>query len=84
MFVSCVHPVAMRSAVFCMVWSFCVLVSDIIGDHTVFVYSSIGLVIVLYVVSSVSFVLPQCAEVSALRMFNVGFAFATVLCMCCE
>ena len=45
--VSSVLPVAIRSAVFCMVCSFCVSVGDIIGAHMEQPYSMIGRVIVL-------------------------------------
>lgn len=42
-----VHPVMVRSAEFCIVCSFCMLVGAAIGYHTELAYSSIGLVIVL-------------------------------------
>ena len=42
MFVSCVLPVAMHSAVFCSVCSFCMFV-DAMGDHMVEAYSSMVL-----------------------------------------
>ena len=42
-----VHPVAILRALFFMICSLCVLVSDIIGDQTVQAYSSAGLIIVL-------------------------------------
>ena len=42
------HPVAMRSAVFCNVCNLCMLMLDTIGDHIVEAYSSIGRVMVLY------------------------------------
>ena len=58
MFVSAVCPVAMRSAVFCIVCSFCMLVLDVAGAHMVFAYSMMGCVIVLYVVMRVSFCFP--------------------------
>ena len=35
MLVSCVHPVAILSAVFCIICSFSMLVSDALGDHMV-------------------------------------------------
>ena len=83
-FVSCVQPVTVRSAAFCMFWSFCVFVCDMIGDQMVFAYSSIGRVIVLYVVSNVSLDLPQCVEVSALMIFMVFLALSVVFCVCLE
>ena len=73
MFVSCVHPVAILSAVFWIDCNFCVFVSDMMGDQTVLVYSSIGRVMVLYVLISVSLVLPQCVVVRAFSIFSVGF-----------
>ena len=83
MFVSCVHPVTVLSAEFCTIWSLFVFVSEVMGAHIVFAYSSSGLVIVLYVTSKVSFVLPQCVVVSCLRMFIVCLAFCAVFVMCC-
>ena len=47
MFVSCVQPVIVLSAVFCTICSLFVLVFAMMGDHIVLAYSSIGLVIVL-------------------------------------
>ena len=40
MFVSCVHPVAVLNAAFCMTCSLLMLVEDAIGDHTEEAYSS--------------------------------------------
>ena len=73
---SIVKPVAILSAVFCSVCSFCMFVSEINGDQTVLAYSSIGLVIELYVATSVSFCLPQVID---LIMFNdlLAFVFAS-------
>ena len=82
MFVSAVQPVAMRSAVFCIVCSLLICVCDTIGDHIVLAYSMIGLVIVLYVASIVSFCFPQCVPVSALRMLSVCLALFVVCLMC--
>ena len=59
MFVSYVHPVAMRSAVFCTVCIFCMLVVDAMGDHMMEAYSSMGLIMALYVESIVSLCLPH-------------------------
>ena len=39
MFVSCVHPVAVLNAAFCMTCSLLMLVEDAIGDHTEEAYS---------------------------------------------
>ena len=45
--VSCVHPVAVHNAAFCMTCSLLMLVEDAIGDHTVKAYSRAGLVTAL-------------------------------------
>ena len=84
MFVSCVQPVATLSAVFCIFCSEFMFVSDVMGDQTVLLYSRTGCVIVLYVCSSVSFVLPQCVDVRAFITLRVCLAFCVVSFMCCE
>ena len=66
MFVSCVHPVAILSEVFCIICSLSMLVSDALGDHMVEAYSSTGLVMALYVASMVSLCLSQFVEVRTL------------------
>ena len=68
-----VQPVIVLSALFCMVCSFVMLVSDTIGDHTVLAYSIMGRVMVLYVAVSVSLALPHCVEVRDLSMLIVLF-----------
>ena len=45
MFVSVVHPVAILSAVFCVICSWLMFVSDASGDYMVETYSSIDIVI---------------------------------------
>ena len=47
MFVSCVHPVAVFNAAFCMTCSLLMLVEDAIGDHTEEAYSRAGLITAL-------------------------------------
>ena len=47
MFVSCVHPVAVLNAAFCMTCSLLMLVEDAIGDHTEDAYSRAGLITAL-------------------------------------
>ena len=47
MFVSCVHPVAVLNAAFCMTCSLLMLVEDAIGDHTEEAYSRAGLITTL-------------------------------------
>ena len=46
-FVSCVHPVVVLNAAFCMTCSLLMLVEDAIGDHTEDAYSRAGLITVL-------------------------------------
>ena len=52
-------PVAILSAVFCVICSMLMFVSDASDEHMVETYSSIGLVMALYVASIVSFVSPM-------------------------
>ena len=47
MFVSCVHPVAVLNAAFCMTCSLLMLVEDAIGDYTEEAYSRAGLITAL-------------------------------------
>ena len=47
MFVSCVHPVAVLNAAFCMTCSLLMLVEDAIDDHTEEAYSRPGLITAL-------------------------------------
>ena len=47
MFVSCVHPVAVLNAAFCMTCSLLMLVVDASGDHTEEAYSRAGLITAL-------------------------------------
>ena len=42
MFVSCVHPVAVSNAAFCMTCGLLMLVEDTIGDYTEEAYSRAG------------------------------------------
>ena len=58
-FVSVVDPVAILSAVFCVICSLLMFVSDAFGDHMVETYSSMGLVMALYVARIVFFVFPM-------------------------
>ena len=77
MFESCVHPVAVRNAAFCMTCSLLVLVEDARGDHMEEAYSRAGLMTALYVAMSVSFCLPRPVDVSA-------FIICSGLCACTE
>ena len=45
--VSCVHPVAVLNAAFCMTCSLLMLVENAIGDHTEEAYSRAGLITAL-------------------------------------
>ena len=54
--VSCVHPVVVLNAAFCMTCSFLMLVEDAIGDYIEEAYSRAGLMTALYVAMSVSVV----------------------------
>ena len=47
MFVSCVHPVAVLNAAFCMTCSLLMLVEDARGDHMEEAYSRAGLMTAL-------------------------------------
>ena len=80
--VSCVHPVAILSVVFCIICSLSMLVSDALGDQMVEAYSSTGLVMALYVASMVSLSLPHFVEVRLLSMLIVLRAFVAAKSMC--
>ena len=62
MFVSCVHPVAVLNATFCMTCSLLMLLEDARGDHMEEAYLRTGLLTALYVAMSVSFCLPHPVE----------------------
>ena len=66
MFVTCVHPVAVVNAEFCMTCSLLMLVGGTRGDHMEEAYSIPGLMTDLYVAMSISFCLPHPVAVSAL------------------
>ena len=77
MFVSCVHPVTVLSAAFCMTCCLLMLIEDARGDHMEEAYSRAGLMTALYVAMSVSFCLPHLVAVSA-------FIICGVSCACTE
>ena len=78
MFMSCVHPVAVLNAAFCMTCSLLILVEDVRGDHMEEAYSRASLMTDLGVaMSSVSFCLPHPVAVSA-------FMICRGLCACTE
>ena len=68
MIVSVVHPVAILSAVFCVICSLLKFVSYTTGDHMVETYSSMGLVMTVYVAKTVFFCSPHVVDVSALSI----------------
>ena len=80
--VSVVHPVAILSAVFCVICSLLMFVSDASGDHMVETYSSMGLVMALYVAMIVAFCFPYVVYVSDLSICIVLRAFVVVISMC--
>ena len=69
--VSCVYLVAILRAVFCIIYSLSMFVSDVLGDHMVEAYSSTCLVMALYVVSMVSLCLSHLVEAWTLSMLIV-------------
>ena len=81
-FVSVVHPVIIQSAVFCVICSLLMFMSDASGDHMVETYWSMGLVIALYVAMIVSFCFPRVVDVSVLSICIVLRAFVVVIYMC--
>ena len=78
MFVSVVHSVTILSAVFCVICSLLKFVSHTSGDHMVEMYSSMGLVMALYVARIVSFCFPHVVDVSALSVCIVLHAFVSI------
>ena len=82
MFVSCVHPVAVHNAAFCMTCSWLLLVEDARYDHMEEAYSRAGLITVLLVAMSVSFCLPHHVAVSAFIMCRGLCACTEIVRMC--
>ena len=81
-FVSVVHPVAVLSVVFCIICSLLMFVSDASYDHMVETYSSMGIVMALYVVTIVSLCFPHAVDVSALSICIALCALIIVIYMC--
>ena len=77
MFVSCVHPVAVLNAAFCMTCSLSMLVEEARGNHMEEAYSRAGLMTALSVAMSVSFCLPHPVAASV-------FIICSSLCACTE
>ena len=74
MFVSCVNPVAVLNAAFCMTCSLLMQVKDSRGDHMGEAYSRAGLMTALLIAMSVSFCLPHPVALSA-------FIICMLMCM---
>ena len=81
-FVSVVHPVAILNAVFCVICSLLMFVSDAIGDHMVETSSSMGLVMALYVARMVSFCFPHVVDKCVLSICIVLRDFFVMIYMC--
>ena len=79
---SVVHPVSILSAVFCVICSLLMSVSDASSNNMVETYSSMGLVMALYVARIGSFCFPHVVDVSALSICIVLCAFVVVISMC--
>ena len=82
MLVSCVNPVSVLNAAFCMTCSLLMLVEDARGDHMEEEYSRAGLITALYVAMSVSFCLPYPGAVSAFMICRGLCACTDMLWMC--
>ena len=78
----CCTPVAILCAAFCAICSLLKFVSDSSGDHMVETYSSMGLVMALYVAMIVSFCFPDVVDVSVLSIWIVLRALVMVIYMC--
>ena len=72
-----VHPSCYSE--FCVICILLTFVSDAIGDHMVETYSSMGLVMALYVARIVSFYFLHVVDVSALSICIVLCAFVVVI-----
>ena len=75
-------PVAILSAVFCVICSLLMFVSDASGDRMVETYSSVGFVMAFYVAMIVSLYFPHIVDVSALSICIVLRDFVVVIYMC--
>ena len=71
-----------RRAVYCVICSLLKFVSDASGDHMVETYSSMGLVMALYVAMIVSFCFSHVVDVFALSICIVLRALVVVISMC--
>ena len=69
MLVSCVHPVAVLNAAFCMTWSLLMLGEDAMGDHMEEAYSRDGL-------------MTTCCCCECFMMLSDFCASVAMFCMC--
>lgn len=76
-----VQPVIILSALFCTVWSFCVLVWDSMGAQAGLAYVSAVRMNCLYVGVSVSLSLPKLVPPRARSVLSLLFALFTMLLM---
>ena len=67
---------------FCVICGLLLFVSDTSNDHMVETYSSMGLVITLYVAMIVSFCFPHVLDASAFSICIVLRVFVVVIYMC--
>ena len=74
-------PLNSHSFCVCVICSLLMFVSDAIGDHIVETYSSMGLVMALYVARIVSVCFPHVVDASALSICIVLRAFVVIF-MC--
>ena len=81
---SCVHPMAVPNAAFCMTCRLLMLVEDARGDHIEEAYSRAGLMTMLYVVMSVSFWLPHPLAASAFIICSGLCACTEMVCVVCK
>ena len=79
---SVVHPLAIQSVVFCVICRLLMFVSDASGVHMVETYSSMGLVMALYVTMIVSFCFPNVVDMNTLSIYIVLRALIVVIYMC--
>ena len=77
--VCCTLSCYSECAVICSLFMF---VSDASGDHMVETYSSMGLVMALYVAMIISFYFPHVVDLSALSICIVLRDFVVVISMC--
>ena len=82
LFVSCVHPVVVLNAAFCMTFSLLMMVKDARGDHMEEAYTRPGLITALLVPMSVYFCLRHPVAVSTFILCRGVCACTEMLWMC--